>query len=338
MRSIWIPKKGAPEVLELREGPDPTPGPGEVRIKVAATGVNFADIMARMGLYPDAPPMPCVVGYEVSGTVDALGEGVSDVEVGQKVMALTRFGGYADMVVVPARRVSTVPDNLPLIHGAAIPVTYLTAWLMLVHLGGVRAGDRVLVHSAGGGVGLAATQICKHFGAEIFGTASAGKHDRLREAGVHHCIDYRTQDFEQVIKEITDGAGVQIAIDAVGGRSFTQSYNSLAPMGRLFMFGVSSFTPGKRRSLVAALKGLLSLKRYGPIKLMNDNKGVFGVNLGDLWDHDVALKKMLDDILALVAEGVLSPVVDATFPMEEAAKAHTYIQERRNFGKVLLTT
>lgn len=337
MKQVWIARKGAPEVLEVREASDPTPGPGEVRVRVTATGVNFADIMARMGLYPDAPPIPCVVGYEVSGHIDAVGEGVTELEVGQAVLALTHFGGYSDVVVAPARRVSVLPEGLPVAHGAAIPVNYLTAWMMLVRLGNVQRGERVLVHSAGGGVGLAAIQICKHFGAEIIGTASAGKHERLKAAGVAHCIDYRTQDFQQEVARVTDGAGVGIVLDAVGGRSFTQSYQSLGPMGRMFMFGVSSFSPGKRRSVIAALKGLLGLKRYGPIGLMNDNKGVFGVNLGNMWDHDLVLKVMMDDILALVAEGVFSPVVDATFPLEEASEAHEYIQDRKNFGKVLLT-
>lgn len=338
MRAIWITKKGGPEALEVREAPDPTPGPGEVRVKVVASGVNFADILARTGLYPDAPPLPCVVGYEVSGHVDAVGEGVTDLSVGQPVICLCHFEGYADTVIVPARRAIPAPPSLPLADGAAIPVNYLTAWLMLVKLGNVGPGDRVLVHSVGGGVGLAALQICRHFGAEVIGTASAAKHERLKAEGVAHCIDYRTQDFEAEVARITDGQGVQIALDAVGGASFSKSYRSLAPMGRLFIFGVSSFLPGTRRSVLAALKGLMGLKRFGPIDLMQTNKGVHGVNLGRLWGQDLELRAMLEQVLALVEQGALRPTVDATFPLEAVGEAHAYIQARKNFGKVLLTT
>ncbi|RMH43700.1 MAG: alcohol dehydrogenase [Deltaproteobacteria bacterium] len=336
MRQIWIPTIGGPDVLELRDAHDPDPGPGEVRVRVRAAGVNFADILARMGLYPDAPKLPAVVGYEVAGVVDAVGSGVDDVAPGVRVVALTRFGGYSDVVCVPRGQVVELPDDLSFEQAAALPVQYLTAWLMLVRLGNLQAGERVLIHSAGGGVGLAAIQIARWKGAEIFGTASAGKHERLRAAGVHHCIDYRTQDFAAEIARITGGAGVHLVIDAVGGDSFRRSYASLAPLGRLFLFGVSSFAPGQRRSLVAALRGLWSMPKFRPIRLMNENRGVFGVNLGHLWDQADRLRAMLVDIVGLVRDGVLAPVVDRTFPFDRAADAHRYIQERRNFGKVLL--
>ncbi len=306
-------------------------------MRVSAAGVNFADIMARMGLYPDAPKLPAVVGYEVSGVVDALGEGVEGLAVGTRVLAMTRFGGYSDAVCVPAIQVIGIDDGLSFESAAAIPVNYITAWLMLIRLGNLQKGDRVLIHSAGGGVGQAALQMAKWRGAEIFGTASPGKHERLRELGVHHCIDYRSRDFEAEVARITDGKGVQLIIDAVGGASFKKSYRSLAPMGRLFLFGASSFAPGNKRSILAALKGLLSLPKFKPIPLMNDNRGVFGINLGHLWDESETLLAMIGEMLELVGEGVLAPVVDVTFPFDKAADAHQYIQDRKNFGKVLLT-
>ena len=336
MRQIWIPRIGDPEVLEVRETDDPKPKAGEVLIDVAAAGVNFADIMARMGLYPDAPPLPCVVGYEVSGTVQALGDGVDDLAVGDRVLALTRFGGYTDKLVAPAGQVSRLPEGLDFEAAAAIPVNYLTAWLMLVELGHIREGHTVLVHAAAGGVGQAAVQICRMHGARVLGTASAGKHARLKEAGVSACIDYNNEDFEQRARELTDGRGVDLVIDAVGGASFTKSYRALAPMGRLFMFGVSSFAPGKTRSIFAALGGLLRMPRFKPVTLMNDNRGVFGVNLGHLWDEAPALRRMLGEVLAAVPDP-LSPVVDKSFAFAEAHKAHAYLQDRKNFGKVVLT-
>jgi NADPH:quinone reductase-like Zn-dependent oxidoreductase len=338
MRQIWISRAGAPEVLELREAPDPDPGPGEVRIRVAASGINFADLSARMGLYPDAPPIPCVVGYEVSGTIDALGADVRGLEVGAAVVALTRFGGYSDVVCVPQNQVVRVPAGLSLRAAAAVPVNYLTAWLMLIELGNVQADHTVLVHAAAGGVGQAALQICKWRGATVIGTASASKHQRLREAGVDHCIDYNTQDFEVEVMRITNGLGVDIVLDAVGGESFSKSYRCLRHLGRLFMFGASSFTPDEKRRWIPVLRGLLKTPKFKPFDMLENNRGVFGINLGHLWHETERSRVIFEKIMAKVGEGTLVPVIDREFSFAEAAQAHAYMQERKNFGKVLLVT
>ncbi|MFL5539056.1 MAG: medium chain dehydrogenase/reductase family protein [Longimicrobiaceae bacterium] len=337
MRQVWITKKGGPEVLQVREAPDPEPKPGEVRIRVAASGINFADILARMGLYPDAPKLPAVVGYEVAGTVDRVGAGVTEVREGDRVGSITRFGGYADLVCVPAGQAYPLPEWLSFEKAAAIPVNYLTAWIMLVWLGCVREGDRVLVHAAAGGVGQAALQICRWKGAEVIGTASASKHARLRELGVAHCIDYRTQDFLAEVKRITGGRGVDIALDAVGGSSFRKSYRALASLGRLFVFGASALAPGKKLNLLAAARGVLAMPAFRPLPLMNANKGVHGVNLGHLWHQPDRLQAMMREIVALVAGRTFDPVVDRTFPFARAGEAHAFMQDRHNFGKVLLT-
>ncbi|MBZ0270595.1 medium chain dehydrogenase/reductase family protein [bacterium] len=336
MRQIWIPRIGNPDVLEIREAPDPNPGQGQVRIRVDAAGVNFADIMARVGLYPDAPKLPAVVGYEVSGEIDAVGKGVEGFREGRHVFALTRFGGYSDRVVVPANQVFPVPANMKTGDAAAIPVNYLTAWLMLVYLGGVREGETVLVHAAAGGVGLAAVQICKWRGARVFGTASVGKHERLREMGVAECIDYHTQDFEREVMTRTGGRGVDIVLDAVGGASAKKGYRILAPLGRLFQFGASSMSTGKTRSILSALKGVVSMPIFFPIKLMNENRTVSGVNLGHLWDEVDKLRGMAEEMAPLFDDGTLRPVVDRKFSFAEASAAHAYIQDHKNFGKVLL--
>jgi NADPH:quinone reductase-like Zn-dependent oxidoreductase len=337
MKQVWIPRIGGPEVLEVREAATPTPGPGEVRVRVAAAGVNFADILARMGLYPDAPRLPAVVGYEVAGTVAAAGAGVTLAE-GTRVLALTRFGGYSEEVIVPAGQALPIPEALGFERAAAIPVSYLTAWLMLVRLGHVAAGETVLVHAVAGSVGQAATQICRLRGATVIGTASAAKHERLRAMGVAHCIDYRRTDFEPEVMRLTAERGVDVVLDAVGGDSFAKSYRCLAHLGRLFMFGVSSFAPRERRSIPAALLGLVRMPWFRPIPLMNENRGVFGVNLGHLWHRADDLAAMLREILGLVAAGQLDPLVDRAFPLVDAAQAHKYVQDRRNFGKVVLTT
>jgi synaptic vesicle membrane protein VAT-1 len=337
---VWITRRGGPEVLQVREAPDPTPHAGQVRIRVAAAGVNFADTMARMGLYPDAPPLPTVVGYEVSGTVDAVGEGVTGLKTGDRVLALTRFGGHSDVVCVPRAQMARIPDALSFDKAAAIPVTYLTAWLMLVWHGNVQAGQRVLVHAVAGGVGQAAVQICRWRNAEVIGTASASKHSRLRETGVAHCIDYGTQDFEAEVARITEGRGVDLALDAVGGKSFLKSYRSLAPLGKLFLFGVSSVSTGETRSIVAGFRALLSMPRFRAIPLMNENRGVIGVNLGHLWEKQDFLRARLEEILALVnvdgRPGPLDPPVDSRYPFDRAGEAHARLQSRQSFGKVLI--
>ena len=337
MKQVWISKIGEPSVLEVREAEDPEPGDGEVRVRVAAAGINFADIVARVGLYPDAPKPPSVVGYEVSGTVDRIGAGVEGFAEGDRVVALTRFGGYSDVVCVPTGQVAKISGSLSFESAAALPVNYLTAWLMLVWLGNVRAGERVLVHAVAGGVGQAALQICRHFGAEVLGTASASKHPRLKELGVAHPIDYRSQDFEAEVKRITEGAGVDIVLDAVGGKSFAKSYRSLAPLGRLFVFGASSMISGTKRSMWNAIRQVMRMPKFKPLDLMESNRGVFGVNLGHLWEQGDKLLAMLVEIVALAEQGKLEPVIDRSFSYEDAPYAHAYIQERRNFGKVLLT-
>ncbi len=336
MRQIFIPRVGGPEVLEIRESADPEPKAGEVRIRVHASGVNFADIMARLGLYQDAPPLPCVVGYEVSGVVDAVGAGVVRCKPGDRVIGACRFGGYADVVALPEGQVFACPQRLSFAQAAAIPVNYLTAWLLLVELGNVQARHTVLVHSAAGGVGQAALQVCKLRGATVIGTASKGKHERLRSLGVSACVDESTEDLAALVRERTNGRGVDLALDAIGGKSFHRSYDLLAPMGRLFMFGISSFAPGQRRSLWAALRGVIGMPRFGAIKLMQDNRGVFGVNLGRLWDETAALDEAMAAILGHAQTGAIDPVIDSEVPMAEAARAHERLQSRGSFGKVLL--
>src|SRR3954469_15900652 len=224
MRAIVITRHGDPSVLEVQQRPDPpAPGPGRVRVAVRAAGVNFADTLARVGLYDDAPKPPCVVGYEVAGTIEAVGEGVDAGRVGQRVMAGSRFGGYAELVDVGAADAIALPEGLSFEQGAAIPVAYATAWAALHGYGSLRAGERVLVHAAAGGVGIAALQLAKAAGAEVHGTASPSKHARLAELGLDRAIDYRRDGWWKGL------APYDLILDAVGGRSFQISYNLLRP-------------------------------------------------------------------------------------------------------------
>ena len=336
MIQIEIPAYGAPEVLRLIEKPDPEPAEGQVRVAVKAAGINFADIMARMGLYRDAPKPPMVVGYEVSGLIDKVGRGVDSGRIGQKVLAMTRFGGYSTKALVQDENALEIPRGMGFEAAAALPVNYLTAYHMLIRLGNLQSGDRVLIHSAGGGVGIASIQLARWKSAEIFGTASSWKHPRLQEMGVKHCIDYTKQDFEVEIDRLTSGRGVTIALDAVGGASFKTSFSSLGKTGRLFCFGVSAFAPGKKRRLLNAGLQLLKMPLWHPTQLLMQNKGVFGINMGDLWEESALMQSEMKALLGLCAEGHVSPVVSEAFPFKGAADAHRYMQERKNFGKVIL--
>jgi synaptic vesicle membrane protein VAT-1 len=340
VRQIWITRAGPPEVLQVKEAPDPTPSAGEVRIRVEASGVNFADIIGRMGVYPDLPPIPVVPGYEVSGRIDAVGIGVDQSWISRDVIAMTRFGGYADIVCVPQKQIFSRPIGLSALEGAAIPVNYLTAWQLIVVMGALKGNETVLIHSAGGGVGIAATQIAKHIGARVIGTASAAKHSELQALGADRLIDYRTEDFERRTLEITGGRGVELILDAVGGESLKKGYRVLAPTGRLGMFGASSLASGKERNLLSLLSMLANTPwfQFNPLRLMNANKGAFGVNLGHMWSEIDRLREWGNALMELAAKGVVRPKVAASFKFEDAPKAHHFIQDRRNVGKVLIVS
>ena len=261
MKALVQTGNGGPEVLKVQEMPDPPVGPGEVRIAVKAAGINFADTMARVGLYPDAPKPPCVMGYEVAGEVESVGEGVSEHAVGDRVVAGTRFGGQAELVTVPADQALPMPERLSFEQGAAFPVNYGTAYAALVVMGSLREGSRVLIHAAAGGVGISATQLARNAGAEIFGTASPSKHDAIRAQGVDHPIDYRNLDFEAETMRLTGGEGVDLIVDALGPTSFRKDYRLLRPGGRLVMYGLSEVTNESGRDLPAMLKGLFKMPR-----------------------------------------------------------------------------
>lgn len=280
MKQVWITKAGRPNVLQVRENPDPIPRNGEVRIRVQASGINFADALGRMGVYRDAPKIPFVPGYEVTGVVDAIGQGAVDVKEGDAALALTRFGGYSDVVCVPHNQVFRRLDWMTVEDGAAIPVSYLSAYQMLVVMGSLRPGDKVLIHAAAGGLGLAALDICRIIGAETYGTASPEKLDFLRERGLDHPIDYRNYDYERVIMDLTKDKGVHIVLDSLGGKNWLKNYRILMPTGRLIYCGASNMVTGSRRSLLGMAKMMLYLPFHTPIKLMDDNKAVLGVNLG----------------------------------------------------------
>ena len=338
MKQVVITSRGGPGTLQARDAPDPQPGPNELRIRVKAAGINFADILARQGRYPDAPKIPCVVGYEVSGVVDAAGHGARQDWVGKPAIALTHFGGYADTIVVPDTHVVEKPSSLTHEQGAALLVNYLTAWQLLVVMGALRAGETVLIHNAGGGVGLAAIDIARHVGATIYGTASPGKHPFLKERGVHEAIDYAGRDWLPEVMRLTGGRGVELILDPLGGSHWKKSYRALRHTGRLGMFGASTSTNSRLPGALALLGVGLGMPWFNPVGLMNQNRGAFGVNLGHLWHEVEKIRAWMGILIEGVRDGWIRPHVDRSFPLADAGLAQAYMEARKNTGKVVLTT
>ncbi len=336
MRQIVTTKSGGIEVLEVQEKPDPQAKPGEVVVKVHAAGLNFADILARQGLYPDGPSKPCVMGYEVSGVVESVGDAVDSSLVGKPVVAMTRFGGQSEKVVVQERQLFPKPESLTFEQAAAVPVNYLTAWALLVVMGGLRKSESVLIHNAGGGVGLAALDIAKKIGATTYGTASPGKHEFLRQRGLDHPIDYRNQDWLPVLKQMTNGGGVELIIDPIGGAHWKKSYAALRTTGRLGMFGVSTASANGLRGKLKMIKAAAQMPRFHPLGLLNKNRGVFGLNLGHMWHEPEKVAEWVQSIMQGIGEGWIQPFVDKAFPFDQAGEAHAYIEARKNIGKVVL--
>ena len=294
--------------------------------------------MARQGLYQDAPPPPMVVGYEVSGVIDAVGDAVTERSAGDRVLALTRFGGYADTVCIDAAQTLAMPEQMSFEEGAALPVNYLTAYHMLFNVFRVRAGDHVLIHQAAGGVGTAATQLARSVGGvTTYGTASQAKHDYVRANGCDHPIDYHSVDYADAVNELTGGRGVHVVLDALGGSDWKKGYSLLRPGGMLIPFGWANMAKFGKRRMTHVLGEFTHMPLWTPIRLMHDNKGVSGVNMGHLWEEREMTEESLTALLELYEEGAIRPRIDSSFSLAQAADAHAYIEAGQNVGKVLLT-
>lgn len=338
MRAIWIRKHGGPNVLEVRETPDPEPKAGEVRVRARACGLNFAEVMARQGLYPDAPKPPCIVGYEGAGVVDAVGPGVTDRRAGDRVIYMSRFGGQASVVCVPERQLLEMPESMSFEEGAALPVNYLTAYHMLFVVKRIRPGDHVLIHMAAGGVGTAVLQLCRTVeGVVTIGTASAKKHDYVRSHGCDHAIDYRSVDYVEEVKKITNGRGVDVVLDALGGPDWKKGYSLLAPGGLLVAFGLANANVGGKRSLLHALGQVLGSPLYSVMKMMNDNRGISGVNMGHLWANVDLIMEEAEALLDLYRAGKIRPHIGGSYPFSRAVDAYGELENGKNVGKIVLT-
>ena len=332
---VSIMKPGSPSVLKIQKMSMPIPKEDEVCIEVHFAGINFADTLMRLGLYQPRPPFPFTPGYELSGTINSLGSGVTGFEVGQRVVAAMPTGGQSSHVTVKTSRVIPVPDEMGLDEAAAMPVTYLTAHHMLHYLGHLKKGETVLIHGGAGGVGTAALQICQWAGIEnVWATASGTKSGIIESFGGIP-IDRHNQDFVGVIKEATGGRGVDHILDPIGGENLTRSLSVLAEGGRLYTYGMSAAAPSSKRSMLRAFLAWRKTPKFDPLKLMTRNRGVFGVHMGT-WKDEDAMSEQLHKIMDGIKLGHLKPVIDSVFDAEDVADAHQYIHDAKNIGKVLL--
>jgi NADPH:quinone reductase-like Zn-dependent oxidoreductase len=331
---IVVRRRGGPDALELERVPVPRPGPGEVVVRMQAAGVAYADVMMREGLYPGVG-LPVTPGYDVVGTVEAVGEGVADLAPGQAVAALTVFGSYARHVRVPAAHAVPIPDGLDPAEAVSLVLNYLTAFQMLHRSAHVSPGDSILVHGAAGGVGTAMLQLARLANVRAFGTASAGKHDLVRALGGIP-IDYRTDDFVARVRAEAKG-GVEAAFDPIGGANWARSHAALAPTGTLVVFGAYDVLAGGRRDLIGAARMFLRTPRISPIRMLGDNKGVVPYTVTAWRDRRPGLYRQdLITLFTALADRRIAPVVAERVPLAEAARAHALLGGAKIAGKIVL--
>ncbi len=334
MKAIFLIKNGnAANAFEVRETAKPQPTENEVLIKVSAFGLNFADVMARNGMYKEAPPLPAVLGYDVAGIVESTGKNVQHVQAGDHVTAMTRFGGYAEYAITQAEAVAKIPGNMDDATATALTTQYCTAYYAAAEAVNLFKGDKVLIQSGAGGVGTALIQYAKHKGCEIFSTAgSDAKLQYLSSLGVQHPINYTTQDFETEAKRITNGKGVDVIFDAVGGASVKKGFRSLAAGGRIVCYGAADMSD---KNIFGKIKAGLGFGFYHPAMLMMPSKSIIGINMLRIADNKPAvLQRCLTNVVRLTEEGVFKPTIGKVFPVNDIAAAHEYLEKRKSMGKI----
>jgi putative PIG3 family NAD(P)H quinone oxidoreductase len=325
VKAVLARGAGGPEVLELTEVPDPEVGPGDVLVEVAATAVNRADLMQRMGFYPPPPGASEVIGLECSGTVAAIGAEVTTYAVGDRVCALLAGGGYAELVAVPAGQVMPLPDGLDLVNAAALPEVAATVWSNVMMVAGLRPDETFLVHGGAGGIGTFAIQLVHQLGARVITTA--GSPEKLaicRELGADVTIDYKQQDFVEAVREATDGHGADVILDNMGASYLGRNVDALATEGRLVVIGMQGGVTGELN--LGALMG----KRAAVIST--------GLRARPVSEKSAICAAVVEHVWPLVADGSVRPIVDRTLPLAEAATAHQLMEDSGHVGKIVLTT
>jgi len=338
MKAAFVTKYGGPDVLQIRETETPKPGPDQIQIQVRAIGLNFADVLMRTGIYPNTPKPPFIPGMEFSGIVTDIGSKVTVLKPGDRVMGYSRTGSHAEYVVVNQKMAGPIPDSMSFKEAASFLVVYLTAYHGLFTLGKLQPNEKVLVHAAAGGVGLAVIQLAKHYNAEVFGTiGSEFKRDIATGQGLDHCIIYTKENFAPIIKQLTGGYGVDVIMDAVGGRVFRPGWKLLAPMGRYIIYGIADAIGKDSFSYLRASKSLLTMPPILLTTLISSNKTIAGFNLSTLTGKAEYLRKAADELRNMYINGVVKPVIGKVFPFERIIDAHAHLQRRESFGKVVVT-
>lgn len=337
MRAVVLTKFGkSDQAFEIQERPIPTPKDHEICVHAEAFGLNFADVMARQGLYQDCPPLPTVLGYEVVGKIHAVGKDVKDFEVGQRVVSLTRFGGYAEYAVADARAAAVIPEDMDYCVAAALATQYATAYYCAAYTTQLHKGEHVLIQAAAGGVGTALVQMAKNKGCIVYGTAGSEKKlDYLRELGVDHPINYNTTDFADYIERTSGKNAIDVAFDSLGGSAVKKARKLLAiGTGRIICYGAASRS-GKGKGIFGDLKLVFGFGFLASVELLLKSQGVTGVNMLRVADNRPdALKHCIQNVVAMVADGSLKPTIGGKFSVEEIAKAHDFLGGRKSIGKV----
>ncbi|HMK38858.1 MAG TPA: zinc-binding dehydrogenase [Bacteroidota bacterium] len=337
MKAAVVTRYGGPEVMEIRDVPLPRLTEGQILVRVRAIGLNFADVFGRLGVYPNTPPPPFIPGLEFSGDVVAVAPDVSKFKGRERVMGYSRLGSHAEFVTLGVHYATTVPENMTYEAAAGFLATGISAYHGIIRLGTLRKGERVLIHAAAGGVGLAAVQIARRAGAEIFATAgTAEKLALARKFGADHLFNYRETDFAAEITRITSGYGVDVVMDSVGGEVFKKSWPLLAQMGRYILYGVSSVTGKGAMNRLKAAAAFSMMRPIFPPSLMSANKGIHGFNLGTLTGKESYFSEASKEILRYFDEGFLKPVVGTVFPFEKIVEAHAFLQTRQSSGKIVV--
>ena len=337
MRAAVVTRFGAPDVLQVQDWPKPVPGEHDVLVKVKAIGLNFADVMARLGVYPAIPDPPFIPGIEFSGTIEERGSGVRNLRKGDRVWGFTKQGAYAEYVSLPAQMVQPLPRNIDYQHAVSLGVTYLTAYHALVTLANVRKKEKVLIHAAAGGVGIAAIQIAKHLGAEIFATVgSPEKIEIARSHGADVVINYSEQKFADVIRMETDGNGVDVILDSVSGKVMKEGWKLLAPMGRYVLYGFAAVTGKGSINKLKAAREALAVPIIFPASILSRNVGLFAFNLYFLAHKVEYFQSAWKKIVEWHSKGIIKPVIGKVFPFDQIAEAQAYLQNRKSTGKVVV--
>lgn len=338
MKAIVLKKHGKPErAFEIKEQKIPEPRPGMVVIKVEASGLNFADVLARNGLYKDAPKPPSVLGYEVVGHVHSIGEGVGGFNEGDRVLAFTRFGGYAEYALTDARAIAKIPEKLDAAKAAALGTQYGTAYYGAYELVNLFEGDHVLIHAAAGGVGTALVQLAKAKGCIIYGTAGSDeKLEYLKSIGVHYPINYKKQDFYEEIRKMRGKQGLDVIFDSIGGTVFRKSMRLLSFGGKIVVYGAAG-RMGRSWGLLSNLKLVWDYGFVIPVFLLMTSRSIIGLNMLRIADYKPkAMQRCLENLVKLLEEGKINPQVGGVFKAKDIAKAHELLESRKSTGKIVV--